>query len=269
MNLKQGLTRRGFLKSSIAGVFFSLLNPFHRSARGQVNPGSPLFWIKDIPAQPFYPTKDSNDHAGIDALLDLMGENGLKFYRSPQETNVSGSSGMIQPNDVVLIKVNAQWKYRGCTNSDLIRGLIQAIFDHPDGFSGEIIVLDNGQGRGSLNCDNTGPNYPDGSVHANANDSNQSFLYLVKNLFNDPRFSSYLLDPIRGNFIGANDHVNDGYRKYENVSYPCFTTVGGNRVEFLEGLWNGNGYSQNLKLINVPVFKIHDGSEITAALKHF
>jgi hypothetical protein len=37
-----------------------------------------------------------------------------------------------------------------------------------------------------------------------------------------------------------------------------------------DGLWNGNGYTQNLKLINVPVLKYHDtgGSEITASLKH-
>jgi len=266
--MKNGISRRGFLKGSIVGICLSFLNPFNRIAKGQANPLSPLFWIKDIPTQPFYPSKDSNDHAGLDALLDLMGENGLKFYRSPQETALSGSSGMIQRDDVVLIKVNAQWKYRGCTNSDLIRGLIQAILDHPDGFIGEVVIFENGQGRGSLNCNN-GSSYPDGTVHANANNENQSFLYLVHTIFNDPRLSSYLLDPIGGTFIGANDHVKDGYRKYENVSYPCFTTARGNRVELLEGLWRGSGYSQNLKLINVPVLKIHGGSELTASLKHF
>ena len=71
-------------------------------------------------------------------------------------------------------------------------------------------------------------------------------------------------------FIGATDHSTNGYRTYENVSYPCFTTAGGHRVELREGIWNGNSYSQNLKLINVPVLKYHDtgGSEITASLKH-
>ncbi len=66
----------------------------------------------------------------------------------------------------------------------------------------------------------------------------------------------------------ADDHVTDGYRKYENVSYPCFTTAGGRRIELKEGLWQGSGYSQNLKLINVPVLKTHGGSRITASLKH-
>jgi len=38
-----------------------------------------------------------------------------------------------------------------------------------------------------------------------------------------------------------------------------------------DGLWQGSGYSQNIKLINVPVLKHHDtgGSEITGSLKHF
>jgi uncharacterized protein (DUF362 family) len=201
-----------------------------------------------------------------------MGENGLKFYRSLDETSpLSGPSGMIQSNDIVLIKVNAQWKYRGCTNSDLIRGLVQRILDHPDGFDGEVVIFENGQGRGSLNCDTSSAYGGDTSVHANASNESHSFLYLVNTVFNDPRVSAYLLDPIRNTFIGATDHVTNGYRTYENVSYPCFTTAGGNRVELLEGIWQGNAYIQNLKVINVPVLKYHDtgGSEITASLKHF
>jgi uncharacterized protein (DUF362 family) len=82
--------------------------------------------------------------------------------------------------------------------------------------------------------------------------------------------SAYLLDPIREAFIAADDHTTDGYRRFENVSYPCFTTAGGRRIELKEGIWNGTSYGSNLKLINVPVLKHHDegGSEITGALKH-
>jgi hypothetical protein len=171
----------------------------------------------------------------------------------------------------VLIKVNAQWKYRGCTNSDLIRGLIQRILDHPDGFMGEIVIIENGQGRGSLNCDVEAGCYPDGSVQANANNRKHSFRFLVNSVFNDARVSSYLLDPIRRIFISDEDHVTDGYRRCGNISYPCFTTQASNRVELKEGVWQGDQYTQNLKLINVPVLKHHDVgfSEITASLKHF
>jgi uncharacterized protein (DUF362 family) len=265
------ISRRGFLKGTLAGIFFSILPPFNRSAKAAANSTSPLFWIKDIPNQPFYGGGNGNYHSGVEYLLHLMGDNGLKFYRSAEESVLSGPSGMIEPNDVVLIKVNAQWKYRGCTNSDLIRGLIQRILDHPDGFNGEVVIIENGQGRGSLDCDTSSSYGGDTSVHANANDENHTFLYLVNTIFNDSRVSAFLLDPVRTTFIGATYHSINGYRTYENVSYPCFTTVGGHRIELREGVWSGSGYSQNLKLINVPVLKHHDtgGSEITESLKHF
>ena len=266
--LRRPVTRRNFLKLASAGVCFSVLPPF--VSRLQASSSSPLYWITDVPGQPFLTRGNGNCHAGVEALLHWMGRSGLKFYRSSQQTILSGPNGMIDSGDVVLIKVNAQWKYRGCTNSDLIRGLIQRILDHPDGFRGEVVIFENGQGRGSLNCDTSG-SYPDAAVHANANDESHSFLYLVQQIFRDSRVSAFLLDPFRDVFIGANDHDTQGYRSYENVSYPCFTTAGGRRVELREGLWNGKGYEQNLKLINVPVLKHHDvgGSEITASLKHF
>ena len=261
----RGVTRREFLRLAAAGVCSSVFHPFSSNAKAASPRTHPLFWIKDIPEQ-----LRGNTHVGVDHLFNLMGSRGLKLYRSSQKSTLSGPSGMIQAGDVVLIKVNAQWKYRGCTNSDLIRGLVQKILDHPDGFQGEVVIFENGQGRGSLNCD-TSPTYPDALVHANAEDESHSFLYLVDTVFNDVRVSSYLLDPIRSTFISQDDHVTDGYRIYENVSYPCFTTAGGHRVELREGVWQEGEYSQNLKLINVPVLKHHDegGSEITASLKHF
>jgi hypothetical protein len=270
LHLKKCLGRRGFLKASLAALCLPWLRPLFGFEKAAAAPVNSLFWIKGIPDQPFSGGGATNYHAGIENLVQLMGDHDLKFYRSAQLTDSSGPSGMIEANDVVLIKVNAQWKYRGCTNSDLIRGLIQRILDHPDGFNGEVVVFENGQGRGSLGCDTTGGGYSDAGVHANANDEGHSFVYLVDTIFRDPRVSFFLLDPIRSTFIGDNDHATQGYRRYENVSYPCFTTTGGHRVELREGLWQGSGYGQNLKLINVPVLKHHDtgGSEITASLKH-
>jgi hypothetical protein len=273
-NLKPKLDRRGFLKWAGKGILFSSMSPYISKLRADASLSNDLFWVKDIPHRPFFGKLGSNRHAGMECLLHLMGEKGLKFYRSNHSSVLSGSLGMIGPEDVVLIKVNAQWKYRGCTNSDLVRGLIQSILDHPDGFSGEVVIFENGQGRGSLSCDTLGGKsnpYPDYSVFANAENPSHSFLYLVESIFNDPRVSAYLLDPIRDTFIGESDHITDGYRIFQNVSYPCFTTAGGRRVELREGVWNGQDYEDRLKLINVPVLKHHDrnGSEVTASLKHF
>ena len=227
---------------------------------------SSIFRITDCPA----PKGLRNHHKGMDALLDLMGRHERKFYRTEEGSDIGGPDGLIEASDVVLVKVNAQWKYRGCTNSDVVRGLIQRILEHPDGFDGEVVIFENGQGGGSLDCDTMwGRQYTDTGVHANAEDESHSFSYLVDTVFADPRVSKYLLDPIRETFISEEDHSTEGYRKLGEVSYPCFTTAKGNRVELREGIWNGKRHDENLKLINVPVLKHHDGSGITGAVKSY
>jgi uncharacterized protein (DUF362 family) len=267
------MKRRDFVKLTVAGA---AALPFSgcESVKAPDGPEPPpvtgasaLFRVEAVPADPF---TSGSRHSGVDTLLELMGRNGLKFYRSAVPGTQSGANGLIAPDDVVLIKVNAQWKYRGCTNSDLVRGLVQRVLDHPQGFTGEVVIVENGQGRGSLACDTSSSYNGNTEVHANAQNESHSFLWLINTLFNDPRVSAFLLDPVRGTFIGDGDHAGNGYRRFENVSYPCFTTAGGRRVELREGVWNGVFHGSNLKLINIPVLKHHDtnGSEITGALKH-
>jgi uncharacterized protein (DUF362 family) len=40
-------------------------------------------------------------------------------------------------------------------------------------------------------------------------------------------------------------------------------------VELREGVWDNEGYKDNLKLINVPVLKHHDGCGVTGAVKSY
>jgi uncharacterized protein (DUF362 family) len=272
------MKRRDFLEASLVAPLLASCggndsavspSPVATPAAEPPPSGSVVFHVSGVPDQPF--TGAANHHAGVDALLRLMGRSGLKWHRSAAVGETSGPSGLIAAGDVVLLKLNAQWKYRGCTNSDVVRGLVQRILEHPDGFTGEVVIVENGQGRGSLRCDTSSAYGGDGSVCANANDESHSFVYLVEQVFRDPRVSAMLLDPIRTTFIDVDDHVTNGYRRFENVSYPCFNTAGGRRVELLEGLWTGSRHEGNLKLLNVPVLKHHDtgGSEITGAVKHF
>lgn len=266
------MKRRDFVRIGLAGAAALPLVRCEKNASPEEPPPDPtetrnaLFQVNRIPADPF---TTGNRHGGVDTLFTLMGQKGLKFYRTSTSGALNGANGLIAADDVVLVKVNAQWKYRGCTNTDVVRGVIQRVLEHPDGFRGEVVVVENGQGRGSLACD-TSTAYGNAEVHANAQNESHSFLWLVDVLFNDPRVTAYLLDPIRATFIGAGDHATDGYRTLENVSYPCFTTAGGRRVELREGLWNGSSFGSGLKLINIPVLKHHDtdGSMITGALKH-
>ncbi len=264
------MKRRSFVKLAAAGA---AALPFAACQSNSPDTPEPpgtvknaIFKVHQIPAGP---NTTANHNAGIDELIAEMGRRDLKFYRTAGASAEAGSKGLIAVDDVVLIKVNAQWKYRGCTNSDVVQGFIQKILEHPDGFHGEVVIVENGQGRGSLACDTSSAYGGNSAVHANAEDESHSFLWLVSH-FNDPRVSAFLFDPIRGNFIGADDHVSDGYRRFENVSYPCFTTAGGRRVELKEGIWTGSSYASNHKLINFPVLKHHDVgvSEITGAIKH-
>ncbi len=263
---KNTISRRSFIGTVGAGSLLLMQPSWNKRLEAAPDALANIFHVAQIPLNPF--GAGGNRHAGVETLLPLLESQGLAFYRSANPAPLAGPEGMIAADDVVLIKVNAQWKYRGCTNSDVIRGLVQRILEHPDGFSGEVVIVENGQGRGSLNC-STNASYGNSEVHANALNESHSFVYLADHVFADPRVSTFLFDPIRSVFIGADDHVTNGYRHFENVSYPCFTTAGGRRVELRDGIWTGSGYTQSLKLINVPVLKHHDsgGSEITASLK--
>jgi uncharacterized protein (DUF362 family) len=230
-----------------------------------------IYQITDCPEH-----DDQFRHQGLDALLDLIGANGIKLYQSGALHPWSGNKGIVAPNDVVLIKVNCQWKCRGTTNTDVLRGLIHRILQHPDGFDGEIVIFENGQGQGSFDGDPRAwgayDAYPEiNGVHVNAKDDTLTVDTLTDSVFKDQPVSSFLLDPVSGTFIEPNDHTTNGYRiiQSEKISYPCFTTRAGNRVELREGIWNGSEYQNNLKLINLPVFKTHGGTGITGVLKHF
>jgi len=214
-------------------------------------------------------------HRGLDTLLNLLADYGVKFYRTDGGHPWGGPAGIIDTNDVVLIKVNCQWKCRGTTNTDVLRGLIYRILQHPDGFGGEVVIFENGQGEGSFDGDPRAWGYYspwpeiDNGIYVNAEEETILTVdYLVNTVFKDYPVSSYLLDPIRSTLISGSDHSTDGYRRISDVSYPCFTSGGGYRIELPEGIWTGSGYDSNLKLINVPVLKTHSGTGITGVLKH-
>jgi hypothetical protein len=76
-----------------------------------------------------------------------MGEKGTSFYKFDVEKPHQDTEGLTAKNDIVIIKVNFQWDERGGTNTDLLKSIIQAISDHPEGFTGEIVVIDNGQAQ--------------------------------------------------------------------------------------------------------------------------
>ncbi len=257
--------RRKFLKTAGAGTVAlaasRLAEPAGADARSRVHR------VHHVPVPDF---SAQNRHTGVESLLFSLASAGVRFYKTLSSHPLGARDGIVGRDDTVLLKVNAQWKYRGCTNSDVVRGVIQRILDHPDGFAGEVVMVCNGQDRGSLNCDTTaGCDGGTNEIHANAENEQHSFSWLARSLFKDPRVGEKLLDPIRTTFIGANDHATQGYRTVASTSYPCFNTPKGTRVELREGIWTGSGYDPSrLKLINIPVLKDHKDLNVTGCTKH-
>ncbi len=218
------------------------------------------------------------DDGGLDKLMDLMGSQGLLFYESDSSGENRGPGGLISGDDVVLIKVNSQWDERGGTNTDLVKALIRAIIDHPEGFTGEVIVADNGQaqygaggGGGSLDW-----------ARNNAGDASQSIQRVVDSFSGSHRVSTYLWDTITTTRVEeySDGDMGDGYvvnstrnpRTGVMVSYPKFRTRYGTYVSFKHGLWDpeeGAYDGERLKVINVPVLKTHSGYGVTACVKHY
>ena len=207
-------------------------------------------------------------YAHVNELVDLMGANGLLFYKSDTSGENQGPNGLIANNDVILIKINEEWPYRGGTNTDILKELIQALVDHPEGFVGEIVVADNGQWQGNMNWS-----------ESNAEDHAQSTQDVVNMFSQDFDVSTYTWIPIRGVRVEeySKGDLRDGYILYDNpdpetgiyVSYPKFRTQFGTYISFKKGIWSGAGYEERLKVINMPVLKTHSIYGVTASLKHY
>jgi uncharacterized protein (DUF362 family) len=197
---------------------------------------------------------------------------GLSFYKE------GDAAGLIGPADVVLIKINSQWDARGGTNTDLLKSLIQGIVDHPAGFTGEVIIADNGQSMfgsrrtgGSLDWENT--NSKDRTQSAqDVADYFDGRGYRVSGVlwdtFTRVRVAEFEKGDMKDGFVVEDGPESSGLV----VSYAKFTTRYGTRVSFKRGIWNNaiKRYDpEALKVINVPVLKSHGQYQVTGGIKSY
>jgi len=200
-----------------------------------------------------------------------MQTHGLDFFKTSDI-----SCGLIASNDVVLLLINAQWAERGGTNTDLIARLIEAILAHPDGFTGEIIVADNGQAQ-------HGTNRRGGSLNwsqPNSSCRSQSTLDVI-NAFQlqGYRVTGSLWDEfttVRVMEFNDGDYTDgfvvEDYLRHTGfeITYPKFTTEFGTHVSFRHGIWNGENFdASRLRVINLPVLKSHRFYGQTGAVKGY
>ncbi|MCL1842832.1 MAG: DUF362 domain-containing protein [Defluviitaleaceae bacterium] len=220
----------------------------------------------ETPASTIF-VEDSNGlDDGVLRLLASMAEHGYDFYE------------IIGANDVVLLQINVQWAERGGTNTDLIARVIEAILAHPDGFTGEIIIADNGQaqfgsaGRGG-DLDWRQPN---------SACRQQSTLDVIRNFQAEGyRVTGVLWDEfttVRVAEFSDGDYTDGFFVEDEirhtglEISYPKFTTEFGTHVSFREGIWDSETATYDhdrLKVINIPVLKSHMLFQQTGAVKGY
>jgi hypothetical protein len=199
----------------------------------------------------------------IDTLLAMMETQDIFLHQT-----TASPSGIVGAFDIVIIKGNFQWNSWNTTSTDRIKGLIWQILQHPDGFSGEILVCDNTQEIG------TGINDNDN----NSEDTDQSILDVV-NTFYAKGYPVYCLD---WNFIWSTvaseyseGDYDDGY-VYETatkISYPKFRSPSGDYyISLRYGVWDSVSAvydSSRLCIIDFPVLKAHSMAGATIAVKNW
>jgi hypothetical protein len=238
-------------------------------------PGPPLGYQAQIYRVTDCPQDPAGDRlVGVDNLLAAMGRGGLKLHESATESLISGPEGIVAADDVVVIKINYQWDERGGTNTDVLRGLIRRIVDHPDGFTGQVVVCENAQFNSVQGFDRPLNNAQDHGL------SPHDVVVAFQNAGYD--VSHYDWTSIRYSSVTeySDGNLADGYVVYPydsqlhgRVSYPKFQTDSGTYVSLRHGIWNsisGTYDRERLKFINVPVLKSHHATYgATAAVKHY
>jgi hypothetical protein len=213
---------------------------------------------------------------GVDALIDELAAQGRPFYRTPHQPQ-----GLIGPDDVVVLKVNNQWncgtgtdRGRSHTNIDVIKGVIYRIVQHPQGFSGAVVVADNTQfAPGQFDC----------ADDNNAQDTRQSHQDVV-DAFVSQGYPVCISpwEALRTTFVDEYDSgdvesgyvaVQEGTPGVDQLSYPKFEVACGPdtyRISMRYGLWDGSSYDgARLKMINMPIVKRHSMAGATLAVKNY
>jgi len=202
-----------------------------------------------------YTENVGNLYPAIAQLFETMKQNGQDIYQ------------LVQPSDAVIIKVNCQWPQRGGTNTDLAKALIQKIVEHPQSWDGEIVIADNGQGKGSLNW-----------TKSNSHHHNQSMLEVADyfaglgykvSTFEWENISRVVQEYDVGDYDSGYVDTSP-YYEGNPCSYPKFQTKYGTYISLNRGIWNGSSYDRNrLKIINIPVLKTHSSYGVTSVVKHY
>jgi len=246
---------------------------------------SNVFAVTDVPAPQYsldggdiptgVPASTALRDAGVDTLVSLMEAKGDYFYQTAAHPN-----GLFASDDVIVLKVNNQWDGRNGTNTDVVKGVIYRLVQHPEGFTGAVIIAENSQNHND-----------DWYIEPSGNNSqfqDQSYLEVTQ-AFAGEGYNVCIADwkgfwtTIVGDYDTGNN--TNGYvledadgtateLGHGRLSYPKFQVNCGSmtnlRVSMKKGVWNGSSFdSSRLKMINMPVVKRHNSAWGTISVKNY
>lgn len=275
------ITRRLFLKMTVFALLFSSLLRKSVSAKGSIDgaaraENSPL----------------SSSAGSINLGVDSDGVSRVYIAEggSP-EGNVNdaialygGIEKIINKDDIVVLKPNAQWWNQGTTNTNNMMGFIELVLNIP-GFSGEIIIAENHHYKKLVSR----------GWNTEQRNGDYNLIELV-DYFNErghPNVTKYHWvdggpnpQPQEGNggygkrVAGAEE--GDGYvwlmdtvyvsgeKRKCIMTYPVFTsTYSGRTIDLRRGTFEDGKYLDNVKLINFSCLNHHGHSfGVTASIKN-
>ena len=273
----RNISRRLFVKIAAAVVILLKIRPVF----GQLYSGN------EVTADNY-----SEDPVRVNLGVDPDGYSRVYIARdlSPEDNMkkaidlTGGIESVIDKDDIVVLKPNAQWWRQGTTNTNNMKGFIELVLDIPD-FKGEIIIAENHHYME--------PNSRGWTTRERNGEYNLNELVEYFNKNGHKNISKYHLvdagpnpNPRQGNAGNGNIVTSaldgDGYvwltdivyKSPENrkcmMTYPVFTSsYSGKRIDLMRGTYQDGRYRDNVKLINFSCLN-HHGDEfgITASIKN-
>lgn len=213
--------------------------------------------------------------------------------KSPEENmravlkSLGGMEQVVSPDDIVILKPNAQWWSQGMTNTDAMKAFIEDVLAIP-GFKGEVIICDNHQyaepnSRAWITENRNGAyNYNELIAYFHSQGHRNVTKYHWQCAGPNP-------NPLQGDAENSSKRVQgpedgDGYVWREDLvyesplgrrcmlTYPIFTSsYSGTTVDLKEGAWKDGSYTkQPVKLINFSALNHHGPYVgVTASVKNF
>lgn len=201
--------------------------------------------------------------------------------------SMGGIETFISPQDIVILKPNAQWWAQGMTNTDAMKAFMDAVLAIPR-FEGEIIIADNHQyaepnSRGWTTEERNGKyNYNELVEHFQKRGYRNVTKYHWRGAGPNP--SPIEGDDQLGSKIVEGPGQGDGYVWSSDIVYmsrlgrrclltwPVFTSAhSGVTIDFKNGAWKDGSYTgQPVKFINFAAINHHGPYVgVTAAVKNY